>query len=390
MTRYKFFLAGLILFFITSISFAQTTKSLQKSITEHFLMDETNNFQILEETEDSIVIYNQDYEISIIGKLVDKSLYESSEEYLVTMFEKLSAVYEECEYDWNNRKCAFGTFEMTMDTLYSGLALAVPTADNNHYLLFLGYAPYSENSFSQSIIMSCLNSICLKSDEYFTPGPVTSFAFPLENSKEISITIDDDEIKSTINEMDEEAAEFLIEMEYTILRLQKYASDDERIAAWQRYYRIIYRDNYGRIKNILGDVINYYYPLAGKPDRQNEIVFAQKILSWVQNFQYDRAKTQTESDFVSLPAAFCGRGNDCDSRSMMVCAFMQYLNIDSVLLISQEFSHALAGIDIMAPGQMFMFDEKNYLLGETTAKITWGTIVKDHADQSKWFPVYLY
>ena len=97
MTRYKFFLAGFILFFITSISFAQTSKLQQKSITEHFLMDETNNFQILEETEDSIVIYNQDYEISIIGKLVDKSLYDSSEEYLVTMFEKLSAVYEECE-----------------------------------------------------------------------------------------------------------------------------------------------------------------------------------------------------------------------------------------------------------------------------------------------------
>lgn len=390
MTRCKIFLAGLFLFFCTTLSFAQANQSSQQSITEHFLMDETNGFQILEETEDSIVIYNQDYEISIIGKLIDKSAYNSSEEYLVDMLEKLSAVYEECPYEWNNKSCAFGTFEMIMDTSYSGLALTVPTADNNHYILFLGYSPSSSNSFTQSIIMSCLNSICLDSKEYFTPGPVTSFAYPLVNSKEISLLIDEDQIKSTVNEIDEEASEFLIEMEYTILRLQKYASDDERIAAWQRYYRIIYRDNYGRVKNIVGDVINYYYPLTGKPDKQNEIIFAQKILSWVQTFQYDRAKTQTESDFVSLPAAFCGRGNDCDSRSMMVCAFMQYLNIDSVLLISPEFSHALAGVDIMAPGQMFMFDEKNYLLGETTTKITWGTIVKDHADQSKWFPVYLY
>lgn len=389
MTRCKLFLINLLFIFVSAVAFGQSN-SQDDSITAHFLMDETNGFQLLEETPDSLVLYNEEYQITIISKLADINSYNSSETYLKEMMEKISTVYEECDFVWNNRACAFGTFEMTMDTNYSGLSMVVPSYDNQHYLLFLGYAPASNQSFTQSIIMSCLNSICLDYSEYYTPGPVTTFACPLGNSKEFTIKIEEDEIKSTINEYDEDAAEFLIEMEYTILRLQKYNSDDERIAAWQRYYRIIYRDNYGRIEKVLGDIINYYYPLAGKPDKQNEIVFAQKILSWVQNFQYDRATSQTDSDFTSLCAAFCGKGNDCDSRSMMVCAFMQYLKIDSVLLISPEFSHALAGIDIMAPGQMFMFNDKNYLLGETTAKITWGTVVKEHADKNKWFPVYLY
>jgi len=28
-------------------------------------------------------------------------------------------------------------------------------------------------------------------------------------------------------------------------------------------------------------------------------------------------------------------------------------------------------------------------MGETTAKVTWGTIAQDHADKSKWFAIEL-
>lgn len=384
MTRCKTFLISILFLLLSTFTFAQ-----QNIISNHFLMNETNGFITLEETSNSIVLYNEENDITIICKMTDKSFYNSSEDFMIESLEKISTVNQEAPFVWNNRECAFGTFEMNMSTTYSGLALTTPTYDKSNYLLFLGYAPSQNNSFSQSIIMSCLNSICLDWSEYYTPGPVTTFAYPLLEDKKITLNIDGKNITSYINEADEEAAQFLIEMEYTILRLQKYASDEERIQAWKRYYSLIYRDNYGRIENVINDVLKAFYPKTCRPDKKDEIVFAQKILSWVQTFQYNRAATQAESDFTSLPAVLCGTGNDCDSRSMLVCAFMQKLKIDSVLLISPAFSHALAGIDIMAPGQMFMFDNTNYLLGETTAKITWGTIVKDHADQSKWFAVHL-
>ena len=35
----------------------------------------------------------------------------------------------------------------------------------------------------------------------------------------------------------------------------------------------------------------------------------------------------------------------------------------------------------------FMEDGREYLFGETTAKITWGMIAQNHADRTKWIPV---
>lgn len=385
MTRSKYFLFSIFLFFITPLCFSQNADS----ITKYFLMDETNGFSVLEETSSSLVLYEQNYDVTIISKLENKESYNESKDYLVSMMEKLTNVYSYSPFEWNNKNCALATFEMTMDKDYTGMSLCVPTFDNQNYLLFLGYAPTSEKPLTQSIIMSCLNSICLDMSEFYTPGPIISFTFASENEKLISFNIGEDEITSKLNEVDEEASQFLIELEYNILKNQKYNNDQQKIESWRRYYRTIYRDNYARVKNVIDDVLKYYYPNTMRPNKAEQIVFAQKILSWVQNFSYVRAETVNESDFTSLPSVFCGKGNDCDSRSMMICAFMQTLDIECLLLISPQFAHALAALDINAPGQMFMFEDKNYLLGETTAKVTWGTIVKEHADKSKWFPVYL-
>ena len=119
-----------------------------------------------------------------------------------------------------------------------------------------------------------------------------------------------------------------------------------------------------------------------------DIKYAQALLSWVQTFGYERAKSKNESDFTSLPAAISGKGSDCDSRSMLIAALLNYTGIDTALLISRDYSHAMVVTDIPAPGQTFtMEDSREYLMGETTAKVTWGTIAADHADRTKWMCV---
>ena len=59
------------------------------------------------------------------------------------------------------------------------------------------------------------------------------------------------------------------------------------------------------------------------------------------------------------------------------------------MLISREYSHAVAITQINAPGQKYLMEsnKKEYLFGETTAKVTWGMIAQEHADRKKWIPV---
>ena len=44
-----------------------------------------------------------------------------------------------------------------------------------------------------------------------------------------------------------------------------------------------------------------------------------------------------------------------------------------------------------APGQKYEVEGtgREFLMGETTAKVTWGTIAQEHADRKKWIPVIL-
>ena len=129
-----------------------------------------------------------------------------------------------------------------------------------------------------------------------------------------------------------------------------------------------------------------------KSPQNQDLFIAQTLLTWVQNFEYKRDNAKKNSaDFTSLPATICGEGNDCDSRSLLICMFMRSMGYESILLISPEFGHALATVEMDEPGQKYTPDgtDREFLIGETTAKITWGMIAQDYADRSKWFPVFL-
>ena len=117
-----------------------------------------------------------------------------------------------------------------------------------------------------------------------------------------------------------------------------------------------------------------------------------RILSWVQGFQYKRDNEKaSNTDFTNLPAVLCGKGNDCDSRSMLVSVLLRAANLESFMLISREYSHAMVTFENPAPGQKYEVEGtgREFLMGETTAKVTWGTISQEHADRRKWIPVIL-
>ena len=379
MTRFHKFSAHFNIFFILILfSFSNL---FAEQITDRdfgFSLDIPEGFEIADYTEDgmSYIFSHPNIPVTLVMKITTEPDLNTAADILKKNLGKLNAKSEIDSFMWNGSLCGVGTFTMTLDDNYFGWATAAPVKIQDYYVLLICYAPESKKGCEQFII-STINSLCIDSENLNTPGIITSYAFPQEGRKSLALKIDGKQINTSLDKSDEEAV------------LKLYGNHKMWKEAWQRYYRMIYRDNAGRLQQVASDIYNTLYPeLKHTKPQDADIKYAQALLSWVQTFGYERAGSKDESDFTSLPAAISGKGSDCDSRSMLISALLNYTGIDTALLISREYSHAMVVTDIPAPGQTFTMENgREYLFGETTAKVTWGMIAQEHADRTKWIPV---
>lgn len=393
MTRHKLFrYAALILsFFILCTGvFAETISDSVYS----YSLDIPEGFELTDISDDQMSYHftHPNYPVHFIIKIYDKSSYNSANKVLEFALKKLSASMEIDSFTWNNEyECAISDFSMTLDKKYSGWAICAPLKMQGAYVTVIAYSTAETRQSCNPFIMSILNSLCTDEKYFCYPGIIASYAFPQEGSRNISLNIGGQTVNTQIDKSDIEAAQFVLEMEYSVLLL--YAKHNLWKEAWQRYYRLVYRDSFGRLAQFSTDVIKTLIPVCAKQSPSNpDLAYAQTILSWVQTFDYRRDNTTASStDFTNLPEVLCGQGNDCDSRSMLVCVLLRAAGLESFMLISREYSHAMAAFENPAPGQKYEVEGtgREFLMGETTAKVTWGTIAQDHADRSKWIPVIL-
>lgn len=379
------------LFYFLLIIFAITSYSFSEQITDRdfgFSLDIPEGFEIADYTEDgmSYVFSHPNIPVTLVMKLTEEKNAKSAAEVLNINLKKLNASGETDSFKWNGTVCGISNFSMSLDDNYSGWAVSAPVKIQDYYVILLCYAPESKKGCDQFII-STINSLSINNEYLNTPGIITSYAFPPEGSESVLLKIGGKEIKTSLDKSDEEAAKFVIDLEYSVLNL--YANHKMWKEAWQRYYRMIYRENAGRLQQTAKNIYDSIYPELKKSKPQDaDIKYAQALLSWVQTFGYERAQSKIESDFTSLPASIKGKGSDCDSRSMLVSVLLNYTGIDTAMLISREYSHAVVVTDIPAPGQTFTMENgREYLFGETTARVTWGMLAQDQADRTKWIPV---
>lgn len=379
------------LFYFLFIIFAITSYSFSEQITDRdfgFSLDIPEGFEIADYTEDgmSYVFSHPNIPVTLVMKLTEEKNAKSAAEVLNINLKKLNASGETDSFKWNGTVCGISNFSMSLDDNYSGWAVSAPVKIQDYYVILLCYAQESKKGCEQFII-STINSLSINNEYLNTPGIITSYAFPPEGSESVLLKIGGKEIKTSLDKSDEEAAKFVINLEYSVLNL--YANHKMWKEAWQRYYRMIYRDNAGRLQQTAKNIYDSIYPELKKSKPQDaDIKYAQALLSWVQTFGYERAQSKIESDFTSLPASIKGKGSDCDSRSMLVSVLLNYTGIDTAMLISREYSHAVVVTDIPAPGQTFTMENgREYLFGETTARVTWGMLAQDQADRTKWIPV---
>lgn len=329
--------------------------------------------------------------VSLVLKICKGNEYTSSSTTMNKFMTLLSCEYDTSDYKWNDLDCTINTYTSDYG---KGFALSVPLKEKKTYLVLLCYAPEENYEQCFNFIFSTLNSFCVNEINYKKPGPLITFLYSEKESVEKTVTIDNQTVNFNINKTDEEAAQFVVDLEYSVLTL--YINNPLVFDAWSRYYRMIYRDNYGRLENFFENCNNQVYPNTIKLKPANpDLSYAQTVLSWVQTFEYRRNNEKaSDSDFTNLVSAVLGKGCDCDSRSLLVCSLLKSVNLESFILYSPTYSHAMTTVYIDAPGQSFTVtlsdgQTMDFLMGETTAKVTWGLIPKEMADRNQWFAAFL-
>lgn len=358
-----------------------------------YYLDIPEGYQI-QQSEDngkSYLFYHQNIPVNLAIKIYSEAQYNNSMQVMKTALSKLSVTQTEentSSITWNDRSCTVSNFTMLLDKAYYTWAVCVPCDVKNSYLYLMCYTPCDMKEITEQFIISTINSLYMSEKYKNTAGIISSLAF--KNTKEVSGVekLNGKEFNFTIGDQDLEGNKFITDLEYSVLYL--YKEHKAGIEAWKRFYRQIYKDSYERLKNFSEAFYKTYYPQAKLNNPQNpDIAYAQIVLDYVHTLQYKRNQGKNETDFTSMIEILYGVGNDCDSRSMMVCILLNYAGIDSIMLISPAYSHAMAGVNNNAPGQKYTLQEngKTYLYGETTDNVTWGMLPQNYSDESQWIPI---
>jgi hypothetical protein len=255
-------------------------------------------------------------------------------------------------------------------------------------LLALAYGPEGTRAL-QSFHFSALDSIVPGEGDRRAPGPITEFTYPRGERKKAALAgAGIAGLEARIYEHDAEAAQSLVEREFTILRY--YQDSPLWEEAWIRFYRAIYRDSFERLEDAAFALERQWNRSleeegAGENPESRRRALAEKALQWVQSFTYER--DLMGSDFVNLvSAALEGRG-DCDSRALLWAIVLEQANIPTAIMVSREYSHAMGLADITGTGARFEWEDKKWLVAETTAAVALGLIGAESSDPAYWLGV---
>lgn len=372
----------LILFFISiSVSFAE----ILNSPTWGYSVDLPEEFVLVDKNgADSYMFENAFVSSTVILKAYKKEKFSSSLEAMETVMKQLGAEFECAETNWRNTDCIISQFAFNLDgASNTGWAVSSLLQDSKGYVVMLCYTPTDVFYDLEQFVISCVDSLCIDYGSYYSPGPLTSFAFPKGEVQNHTVEIAGEKIDFPLNSNDIEADRFVVEREYSVLSL--YQDSEMWVEAWQRYYRQVYKNAYSRLKIA---AFNIYNRLIKTCKSENpEIELAQKLLSWTQGFDYVRDFTST--DFTPITASITGTGSDCDSRAMLLACLLHHMNYDTCLFVSAEFSHSLFGIVLDKSGAKINIDGRQFLLGETTAQVDIGLVPANMNQTDKWIFVEL-
>jgi hypothetical protein len=248
-----------------------------------------------------------------------------------------------------------------------------PMSGGAPLLLALSYAPEKANI--DVFHLSALDSLIPSEREKHLPGPIMEFTFPRGGRVETAIA--GTALKTMIREHDAEAAQTLVEREFALML--HYQSARNWQEAWIRYYRMIYRDSWGRLADAVSPLVKAWN------DGVNGRVFAGRALAWIQGFHYER--DLSGSDFINLVSALTEGRGDCDSRSMLWALILMRADIPAAMMVSREYSHAMGLAELSGDGARIEAEGIKWLVAETTKKVDIGLISQDMSNAESWLAI---
>jgi hypothetical protein len=310
--------------------------------------------------------------------LVDNGRYRTIRELTADINKRLGNSGEADFFNYHDRQAAI--IKLTFGENHGwGVCVELDgSANQSPMLLALAYDQQDSDAL-ELLHISALDSICPSIVERYYPGPVIEYSYPRGEVKPVVLA---GGINALIREDDAKAAQALIEREFTILQL--YTKSPYWQTAWERYYRLIYRDSYDRITNPV-------FALARNWDGYNadtvekKKVFAQRALDFVQGFEYKR--NLNGSDFVNLVSAVTEKSGDCDSRSMLWAIILSHIDIRAAMMVSPQYAHAMGLADIEGNGARFEHLGTKWLVAETTANVGIGLIDIEQSNPRNWIGI---
>ncbi len=298
------------------------------------------------------------------------------------VYEGREAVFAELSFALGGApKRGYAVFVGARAAAQTGSGGAAARASEQSYAL-LAYADAPRFSAYADFIFSALDAFSIDRAARRSPGPVSQYLLPFpapQGAEWRVVEFAGERIELPWNPDEAEQCMLTATREFKVLEAYGEAQEALWKAAWARCFRMIYRESLRRLGR-----------LAAEFDRrlpEDPTEAARRILAWVQSFRYERDPSGI--DFVDpLTAAYEGRG-DCDSRALVMAMLLERRGIDTILMLSRDYAHAMAGIDVPGGGQRFPFAGKAWLVAETTARVGLGMIAASQADWKKWIGVEL-
>ena len=345
-----------------------------------YVVDIPEGWEILDREDLSKVAFTDPAHAAVFQILsLEGSKFNSARSLYSQISQGLRAKGEPVEYRYSGMDSVFAEVAFTAGTREVQGFFLIINGETYDFAL-LSYAPTDTYEKNHDFLLSALDSFASEPEQLIRPGPVTQLLspFPNENGSEQTIQFLNESFTISTDEADQMASQLLIEREARILA--SYGAD--RAKAWERYYRIIYRDSYSRLEETALQIGTVFGMARTKfPD------VPRLILQWLQGQEYHR--TGTLSDLLAPLTSVSEARGDCDSRGIVYSILLDYFGIDSILLVSSEYGHSVSAVDTIGTGARYDYEGKAYLVAELTDDVDIGLIAADMADPAGWQPIRL-
>lgn len=159
-----------------------------------------------------------------------------------------------------------------------------------------------------------------------------------------------------------------------------YTDPDTRSQlVWARIYNLVYNSSLPRLKSISAGFNNLFR--TESLNDKDKIMF---VVSFVQNIKYERPGGVL--DLLAPLATLAKQFGDCDTKAILLYVLLESMKIDCAMLWSQNYKHAMLGINIPGSGDYKKINGKKYLFLETTYP-GWsiGTLPPDFKNKRFWY-----